>query len=259
MDDIKDQEVPSPETEPENEEDLEQNHTDKLVGIFTEPGDTFKTISKHAPRTVDWLVPLLIFSIVSVIAFGIQMSNSQVEYEFIEKQMPRAEESLQDAIDSGAITEEQADTQRGFIRKSIVISTYVVKFLMPWIMTLISALVYLLLAKFVIGGQGTYKASLVALGLPSYILMLGAIATAILTLATGSFYQSVNLSELMSMDLDSTTGKLLMLVDVFFIWYFAIVSIAYTKIFGGKGLGSYIVMVFSFWIIFSVGMLLLFA
>ncbi len=259
MEEMKDQDLPSPETEPEKEEDLEQNHTDKLVGVFTEPGETFRVLGRYAPKTVDWLVPVLIFSIVSVIAFGIQMSDSQVEYEFIEKQMPRVEESLQDAIDSGALTEEQADTQRGFARKTIVISTYGVKFLMPWIMTLVSALVYLLLAKYVNGGKGTYMASLVALGLPSYILMLGAIATAILTLATGSFYQSVNLSELMSMDQNSTTGKLLMLVDIFFIWYFAVVSVAYAKIFGGKGLGSYIVIVFGFWIVFSVIMLLLFA
>lgn len=259
MDEIKEQETPNPETEPEDDEDLEQSHTDKLVGIFTEPGSTFKTLAKHTPKTVDWLVPLLIFSIVSVIAFGIQMSDTQVEYEFIEKQMPRVEERLQSAVDSGTLTEEQADTQRGFARKSIVISTYAAKFLMPWIMTLISAFVYLLLAKYVNGGQGTYKASLVALSLPAYILMLGAIATAILTLATGSFYQSVNLSELMSMDPDTMAGKLLMVADVFFIWYFAIVSIAYTKIFGGKGLGSYIVIVYGFWIVISVIMVLLFA
>jgi hypothetical protein len=257
MDDIKDQEVSTPEAEPENDEELEQSHTDKLVGLFTEPGETFTTLAKYAPKTTDWLVPLLVFAIVSVIAFGIQMSDSQVEYEFIEKQMPKVEEALQPAIESGQITEEQADTQRGIARKMMVISTYAAKFFIPWIMTLISALIYLVLAKYVNKGQGTYKSSLVALSLPSYILMLGAIATAILTLATGSFYQSVNLSELMSMDAESITGKLLMIVDAFMIWYFIIVSIAYAKIFGGKGLGSYFVIVFGFWLLISVVMVLL--
>jgi hypothetical protein len=256
MDEIKDQDITAPEHEPE-EEELEQSHTDKLVGLFTEPVETFKTLAKFAPKTVDWVVPLIIFSIVAVIAFGVQMSDSQVEYEFIEKQMPRVEESLQSAIDSGAITEEQADTQRGLARKMIVISTYAAKFFIPWVMTLISALIYLFLAKYVNNGQGTYKSSLVALSLPAYILMLGAIATAILTLATGSFYQSVNLSELLSMDPDSFTGKLLLLVDAFMIWYFIIVSIAYTKIFGGKGFGSYAVIVFGFWLLISVVMVLL--
>lgn len=258
MDEIKDHEVPNPETEPEEDEDLEQSHTDKLVGLFTEPGDTFKTLANFAPKTVDWIIPLLVLSIVSVIAFGVQMSNSQVEYEFIEKQMPKIEEGIQENIDSGTITEDQADTQRNFIRKSIVISTYAAKFFIPWVMTLISALVYLLLAKYVNGGQGTYKASLVALSLPAYILMLGAITTAILTLATGAFYQSVNLSELLSMDADSTVGKLLMLVDVFMIWYFAVVSLAYAKIFGGKGVVSYIAIVFGFWLIISAIFILIF-
>lgn len=258
MDEIKDHEVPNPETEPEEDEDLEQSHTDKLAGLFTEPGETFKILSRFAPKTVDWLIPLLVLSIVSVIAFGVQMSNSQVEYEFIEKQMPKIEEQLQSAIDSGTITEDQADTQRSFFRKSLVISTYAAKLFIPWVMTLISALVYLLLAKHVIGGRGTYTASLVALSLPAYILMLGAIATAILTLATSTFYQSVNLSELLSMDADSTAGKLLMLVDVFMIWYFAVVSIAYAKIFGGKGVVSYIAIVFGFWLLISAGLILVF-
>jgi hypothetical protein len=257
MDEIKDQKIPNPEGEKEEEEDLEQNHTDKLVGLFTEPVETFRTLAKFPPKTIDWLIPLLVLSIVSVISFGIQMSDSQVEYEFIEKQMPKVEEQLQSAIDSGAITEEQADTQRGFARKTIVISTYAAKFFIPWFMTLISALVYMLLARYVNKGSGTYVSSLVSLSLPGYILMLSAIATAILTLATGVFYQSINLSELLSMDLDSTAGKLLMLVDVFMIWYFIIVSIAYAKIFGGKGIASYVIMVFGFWLVISIPMLLL--
>ena len=63
MDEIKDQEVPAPEAEPEEDEDLEQSHTDKLVGLFTEPGDTFKTLARFTPKTVDWIIPLLILSI----------------------------------------------------------------------------------------------------------------------------------------------------------------------------------------------------
>lgn len=257
MDEIKDQELPSP--EPADEEELEQSHADKLVGIFTEPAETFKTIARFNPRTVDWLVPLLILSIVSVVAFGLQMSDSQVEYEFIEKQMPRVEEQLQSAIDSGALTEEQADTQRGFARKTIVISTYAAKFFIPWFMTLISGLIYMVIAKFAFGGKGTYVGSLVSLSLPGYILTLSAIATAILTLATGVFYQSVNLSELMSMDQETMVGKVLMLVDPFMIWYFGIVSVAYAKIFGGKGTASYAIVVFGFWIVISMIMLVLFA
>jgi len=258
MDEIKDQELPSPETEPEEDEDLEQSHTDKLAGLFTEPAETFKTLASFAPKTVDWLIPLLVLSIVSVIAFGVQMSNAQVEYDFIEKQMSRMEPTIQKSIDSGVITEEQAETQRGFTKRFMVISAYAGKFFVPWVMTLISALVYLLLAKYVNGGRGTYKASLVALSLPAYILMLGAIATAILTLATGVFYQSVNISELLSMDADTTAGKLLMLVDVFMIWYFAVVSVAYAKIFGGKGVANYIMIVFGFWLIISATFILIF-
>jgi hypothetical protein len=214
-------------------------------------------LAKFAPKTIDWIVPLIIFSIVSVIAFGVQMSDSQVEYEFIEKQMPKVEESLQSAIDSGAITEEQADTQRDLARKMLVITAYAGKFFAPWIMTLIFGLLYFVLAKYVNKGQGTFKSSLVALSLPAYILMLGAIATAILTLATGSFYQSVNLSELLSMDPDTIMGKLLLLVDGFMIWYLAIAVVAYTKIFGNKGYGSYAVIVFGVWLVIMVVIVLL--
>ena len=45
--------MPTSEAEPEEDDDLEQSHTDKLVGLFTEPGVTFKTLASFAPKTVD--------------------------------------------------------------------------------------------------------------------------------------------------------------------------------------------------------------
>ena len=43
---------------PESEE-MELNHSDKMIGVITEPTSTFSKIAKFPPKTMDWFLPML--------------------------------------------------------------------------------------------------------------------------------------------------------------------------------------------------------
>ncbi|HSP88840.1 MAG TPA: hypothetical protein VLN45_11945, partial [Ignavibacteriaceae bacterium] len=45
----------------------ELSHTDKMIGIFSEPSATYEKIARFPVRTIDWLMPfLLLLFIISV-------------------------------------------------------------------------------------------------------------------------------------------------------------------------------------------------
>jgi hypothetical protein len=109
MDELKDQGV-----QPQNEssdEDFELNHTDKLVGVFAEPGNNFKRISNVGVKTSDWLIPILIVIIVSIISNFVMMSNPAIKYSIMEKQMTALEERLDEMVESGQMTKDQKEQQ----------------------------------------------------------------------------------------------------------------------------------------------------
>ena len=57
-----------PLTNSEPEESHEElSHSDKMIGVFTEPGKTFDNASKFPPRTKDWVLPLVILLALGVI------------------------------------------------------------------------------------------------------------------------------------------------------------------------------------------------
>ena len=42
----------------------ELSHSDKMIGVFSEPAKMFAHTSKFPPRNKDWVIPVLIFFIV---------------------------------------------------------------------------------------------------------------------------------------------------------------------------------------------------
>ena len=53
---------------PVENEEFDIGHSDKLVGLFTEPGKTFSKMSNFPPKTVDWMIPILIVIVVSILS-----------------------------------------------------------------------------------------------------------------------------------------------------------------------------------------------
>ncbi len=173
MEDLNDDKLNSEELLEEDE--FELSHSDKLVGLFTEPAQTFEKIAQAPIKVIDWLVPLLIFIVVLSLSTVIMQSNPQIKYQMLEKQTETMEKSFSKYVDSGAMTQEQADTQLDAMRErmdggmamlipqiiGIVIFTFIVFFILAGF--------YYGVARLILNGDGTFGNAMVAYGLPFYI------------------------------------------------------------------------------------------
>lgn len=258
MEDLKDLE-PQDEKTPEDLADYELNHTDKLVGVFSEPASTFTRMSAHEPKTTDWFIPVLIVIAVAIISNILMMSNPAIKFSIIENQMDRIEQNLQDMVDSGNLTRAQADQQLEQIRDRMenqmgagmilqVIGIIVVTFILFFIVSG----VFFLVAKFGIKGEAGYKAAMVAYGLPYYILVIQIIVMVILALAMNKAFQSTSVAAFLDMDTTNFTGYILNKLDVFSIWFYVVVGIGFAKMFKSENTGKYIGMTFGIWLGFSI-------
>ncbi len=235
-------------------EEHELSHTDKLVGVFTEPATTFEQTSKFPPKWVDWFIPVTLLIIVAIVSSFVIMSNPVIKSEIMEKQMQRIEENFQSAVESGKMTQEQADEQIDKIRTNMEqgMGNPVFRVIGPlftiFILFFIIAGVYYIFVKFALKGDGTYSHAMVAYGLPYYILAIQTIVILILSLSLNKPFRDTSLLSFIDFDKASIVGWFLGKLDIFSIWFYAVVSIGFAKMFKSKSTGKYFGMIFGLWL-----------
>lgn len=243
----------------ETEETL--NHTDKLVGVFTEPGNTFQRMSTMPSKTTDWIIPLLILIIAAALSNFIMMSNPIIKHSMVEKQMTEIEKQFDQMVKEGKMTEEVKNQQLDAIQERMdqgagmqAVFTVIGIFIISFVSFFIISGVFFLIIKFLLGGDGTYKNALSAYGLPYYIIVVQIVAMVILALVTDRYFMSTSVASIMGIDVNSIPNWLLSKLDVFSIWYYAIISIGFAKMFKAKSVVPYFATVYGLWIGFGLVM-----
>jgi len=239
--------------EPETPQGEELSHSDKMIGVFTEPGKTFIEVAKSPPRNRDWVIPILILFILIGITRSISMMNTEVFFDAKQKQVDRIEK----LVDDGTLTRDQGDNALEGIDKQMEMMRGPV----GWVINIVSVLIfgfifffiiagiYFLFIKFLLKGDGTYSSVLVANGLTGYISIVQIIIAAIITMALGSMVQDTSLASLMGSDKSTIQGWIFAKVDPISIWAYIVLSIGYSKMFKSESTGKYYALVFGLWII----------
>ncbi|OGU58201.1 MAG: hypothetical protein A2V66_01445 [Ignavibacteria bacterium RBG_13_36_8] len=243
----------------EDHTDYELSHTDKLVGVFSEPISTFSRIAGFPAKTIDWLIPVIIVIVIATVANILMMSNPAIKYSVIEQQMERIEQNLNEMVAEGRLTQEQAEQQMEQIRDRIenqigagMILQIVGIIIVTFIVFFIVSSVFFLLAKFLFKGEGTYRSAMVAYGLPYYIIVIQIIVMVILALSMDKFFQSTSVAAFLDLPPRTFSGYLLNKLDIFSIWFYTIVGIGFAKMFKSDKIGKYLAMTFGAWIGFSI-------
>ena len=231
----------------------ELSHSDKMIGIFTEPSSTFEKIAKFPVKTIDWLLPILLLLLVISLTQILVMSNEEIAYQVKQKQ----EKSINEMVEKRVLTREQADQQieqsekfskspLGWIFQTIGI------FIFGFIIFFFVALIYFLFAKFALKGNGGFTSALVAGGLTAYISIIQIVLAAILAMAFGKLLGDISVASLASIDKATITGWLLGKVDPFSIWAYSITGIGLAKMFRSDSTTKYFIVVFGVWILGSL-------
>lgn len=238
----------------------ELSHTDKMTGIFTEPSSTFEKIAHFPVKTVDWILPVILLLIIVSLTQILVMSNEEIYYQARQKQKEQIQKTFDEMVEKGQLTREQANQQMegaeqrmemgrgpiGYVFQTVGI------FIFGFIIFFIVALIYFLLAKFALGGNGGYTSALVASGLTAYISIIQIVLASILALAFGRLINDVSVASLANIDKSTITGWLLGKIDPFSIWAYSVTSIGLAKMFKSNSTTKYFIVVFAVWILGSL-------
>lgn len=234
----------------------ELSHTDKIVGVISEPSNLFSKLSFQKVKTTDWMLPLLAMIVVSIIATFIYMSNPEIKLEMQQQQEKAMREQFDKMVQSRQMTQQQVDEQ--LEKTSEMMNNPMFIYLFPSIGILIMTFVWFfviaaigfVIAKFVLKGDGGFMQAMSALGLPLYITVLQTIVLIIIGLFMGRIITGLNPASLMGMDMKTFPGFLLSRLDVFAIWFYVVVGIAFAKMFKSDNVKKYIIASIGIWLVF---------
>ena len=262
MEENQNQETPKMSSVDETEE-LELSHTDKLVGVFTEPVKTFSMIAQFPAKSVDWVIPIFVVIILVILSQFLMLSNPQIKREQQDKMIERVEKQFDDAVKKGQMTREQADQKLQQMEENmgsasifqtigIIVGVPIGMFIVFFVVTGF----FFLITKFGLKGEPTYKDVLVAYGLPMYISAIETIVMAIAALAMSKFLTGVSVADFMGADKTTLSGFLLGKLNIFSIWFYSVFGIGLAKMSKSNDVKKYVIAVFAIWIFF--GLLLFF-
>ena len=189
----------------------------RMLGVFFSPGETFASVGRQAGH-LDWLVPLIVVALVSIISLRLTMPIVQAEtlgkmrQRIIEQKPDLSEEKMQETMEKvQGVTETAA-----FINAPVGAAAWL----------FVQAAVLLALVNFVLGGRGAYKKVLAVTGYSSLIAVPAAIVTVPLMLARGTMHVQVGLGLLLPASLEgSFLFHFLTYITLFSIWQYSLVSI----------------------------------
>lgn len=229
--------------------------SDKLVGVFSEPVATFTDMAKFPTKFSDWFIPALILIMLSLGSQFLITSNPILKQKVIEQRLEMIESQFDQAVEAGQMSQNQADQRMEMIRDNMdqqmgaqMIIGLVIGFFAFFIFFFIVAGYFFLIAKFVLKGDGTYGNAMTAIALPYYILMVQAVVTVIVMMATDDLFVGVNLAALVDAGKDTYLEFLFKRIDVFSIWYYTIAGIGLAKLFKAENWKNYVIAVIASWI-----------
>lgn len=242
-------ETAAPISEPEEEMSI----SDKMVNVISAPGDLFSYVAKEGKKSSNYSIPLLISIVVSAIFMFVVFSQPAIKDQMSQQQ----EKSLQQSVEKGKLTQEQADQARERMPAAGSPIFLVFGIVGVVVVTLIllygSSLVYWLVGKYAFKSQVPYGKVLEVAGLSMYISIIGAILTLIIAVAMGSLYAGPHLGVLVGSSFDPVNKmhKLLSNINVMTIWYLVVVAIGLSKIFAVQ-LQKTLITVGILWVLYIV-------
>lgn len=237
----------------------ELSFSDKLTGIFSEPGNTYSNIASFPLKHTDWLIPVIITLIIAAVMNFLVMSNPEIAYQLEQKQIAQQEKMFDDFVKKGAMTQAEADKAKeesiekikqfgGGVGKIFSVISIIV---FGFVAFFISCGIYFLIAKFILKGEGSYISALIANGLTYFIVAIQSIIAGIYALFTEKFVTDLSIATFLDME-KTGAGYFLGKIDPFSIWAIIILGIGLSKMFKSEDTNKYIIAMFVWWVVWSL-------
>jgi len=224
---------------------------DRMVNVFTSPGELYTEVSQSPIRTSSWVIPYLLAIIIALISTYAILSNQVLRQQALEPQ----QQAMQERVDKGEMTQEQMDAATEMMESSsiIIITGAVMAVVMVSVSLFVGALLFWIAGKFLLKSPAGYKKMLEVYGLAMLIGIVGSIVTLLMIHAMGSILASPggSLLVLNSFDRKNFIHLFLAALNIITIWQMVVAGIGLAKC-ALKPTGTGIAVSLSLWFVFWV-------
>ena len=222
---------------------------ERAADIFSAPGKVYSEVATAPVQSSSWVVPYILSAIVAIVFTIALFSNPSLR----EQSLAPQHERMQQLIEKGTITQEQADRQEEMMASSSMAMIFggVGAAVVITIMVFGIPLILWLVVKFALKSAVGYKKLLEVYGLSTLIGVLSAIVTLIMMYMFDSIRATPGASLLVmnNFDYHSFAHKFIASLNVFTIWQTIVVGIGMAKI-SNKSTGTGIGVAIGLWLIF---------
>jgi len=249
---MEDQNIPNESGMPEHS--IEPiSKTDAMVGVFTEPGNTFANIA--AVKGNYWLMPIIISVVIGIIAVFIGQMDPQLFGDMMSKQRKKMVEKMDEQVKEGKMTQEQAQQSieqsekfmnpEGIFFKLIAFGGSIIG---TFMILIVLSLLYLLGLK-IFKAQFDFINILNVVGLAMLISAIGGLIAIVLSILVGHL-TGVGLGLILK---EESVGEkmygLITKLDVFTIWFYTVISIGLSKV-ARVPMAKSATLVFGIWVVY---------
>jgi hypothetical protein len=210
----------------------------KLLNIFVSPSDVFDEVIATPLRSTNWIVPTFLVALASLFLLSVGTTQEQTSA------------AVQHLIEAGRISANDANAinSHWFLISIIGVCGAAL------IGTLWSALIIWGVARIFLKVVVSFQKVLEVVGLAGMVLVLGAIITALLIIATGNPSARPALSFLANPQ--SPARATLDVFNLFYFWSTAVLAIGLSRL-GGVSVKEASFWVFGYWLVLRVSLMLL--
>ena len=203
-----------------NDRDVENGEgmgiVSRMVGALLSPGRTFASVNAHTDHR-DWYLPMVVIAIVGMFSAYLLMPAAQTAgMQAMQEQFAKDE----------SLTEEQRAMALENAQKVMGFGAVVLPPIGTAVTIFVQAAIFLALANFVFGGDGTYKKTLAVVSYSSLVAVPAAVVALMLGMAWDAPTVQLGLGLLVPESMNgSYIHHFLSMVTVFAVWKYLLVSV----------------------------------
>jgi hypothetical protein len=192
----------------------------RIVGVITSPGDTFRSVAAHPT----WAGVLVVQLVVVAAAFAIFLSTDVGKAAYVDQSVSSIESF------GGTVTDEMYEGIRRQAEYARVIQPVSMLVFAPLVTAILAAILYGVFT--VLGGESTFRHVFAVVVHAGVITMLQPLFTLPLNYQRHSMSSATNLAVFLPMlEEGSFLASLLGVLDLFYIWYAVVLAIGLAAIY----------------------------
>jgi len=227
----------------------------RMLNVFASPNEVFEDIKTHPVNHANWIIPLVISTIIGTIYAFVIFSQPAI----MQKTRDQITSGFDKLVSEGKMTQQQADSGIESTEKIFKFSSTFGATMTTMSMVFFSALIFWLLGRFAFKyGQFTYPKALEIAGLVSLITALGQLIGMQLAAYYGDILRTLSPALFLSkLDSQNKVHLILSSLNLITFWYLAIASLGLSKLCNVKFIKPAL-WLFGLWAVFTFGVILIF-